>query len=305
MNLPSIICFVVAVYILVIGFYVFFFKEIVTQTQKYFLLFCLSISAWLFWFAIRPYFPKGLMAAAANWTTFPAILIPFSFYCCAKSYVNSDFRPSKKIVLLNIAIVAFLLYRAATSQMVEYIGHNETGGVVYTPTYSYHIFILYSVVLVLFSLKFIANRALKGSGQERVNATIFVAGCTFGLLSAITFIYILPLFGIFIQYLTSVGMFVTISVWAIVILQYDAFELKTYSVTTEEIPIPIRPVNKIYRIIFRFLEPKVYNEKRNKAGAELVLSILNYYVTMARVFPDREPIQIAKLVADKYSENLR
>jgi len=304
MNFPSIICFAVAVYILVIGFYVYLFKQVVTQTQKYFLWFCLSISAWLFWFAIRPFFPNNLMAAAANWTTFPAILIPFAFYCCAKSYVHSDFRPSRKIVLLNIAIVAFLSYRAATSQMVEYIGHNETGGVVYTPTYSYHLFILYSMILVLFSLKFIANRALKGTGQERVNATIFVVGCSFGLLSAITFIYILPLFGIFIQYLASIGMFITMSVWAIVILQYDAFELNAYSVTAEEIPLTIRPVNRIYRMIFRFLEPKVYNEKRNRAGAELVLSMIGYYATMARVFPDREPIQIAKIVAEKYSENL-
>lgn len=250
-------------------------------------------------------FPKRTYGCRSELDDFPGYTNSVFFLLLCKVLCELGFPAFEKIVLLNIAIVAFLLYRAATSQMVEYIGHNETGGVVYTPTYSYHIFILYSVVLVLFSLKFIANRALKGSGQERVNATIFVAGCTFGLLSAITFIYILPLFGIFIQYLTSVGMFVTISVWAIVILQYDAFELKTYSVTTEEIPIPIRPVNKIYRIIFRFLEPKVYNEKRNKAGAELVLSILNYYVTMARVFPDREPIQIAKLVADKYSENLR
>lgn len=303
MDLPLLICIAISSYITFIGIYINTFKP-VKPVQKYFLVFCLSTGAWVLWFALRLYFPDSWRAQAINWTAIPAMLIPFSFYFCAKSYVNSDYKLSFWIIFPNAGLAGFLLYKALRCELVDAVGLSLTGGVVYSFTPYYHVFVIYLSVIVLLGFSLIARNAYLHRGAVRVNSVIFAVGGIGGLVIAVFFIYILPLLGIFAQYLASIGMFFTISFWAVGILNFDAFEIKSQLLSGEEIPFLLRAALPVLLALYSVLDPVGYKDRLLSDHADVTFYMLlrGHELTLETSL---EPEEKARLIAEKFERYLK
>ncbi|TGK14062.1 hypothetical protein EHO60_01585 [Leptospira fletcheri] len=302
MDLPLVTCIAIGSYVAFLGIYIHSFKP-AKPVQKYFLVFCLSTCAWVMWFAIRLYFPDSWRAQAINWTAIPAMVIPFSFYFCAEAYVNSDYKPSCWVIIPNTGLAGFLLYKAFRCELVDSLGLSPTGGVVYSFTPYYHVFVIYISLIMLLGFFLIARNAYIHNGTIRVNSVIFAIGGIGGLAIAVFFIYILPLLGIFAQYLASIGVLFTITFWA-GILNFDAFEIKSQLLSGEEIPFLLRAALPLQLALYRVMDPAGYKDRllSNRADVTFYMLLWNHELTLKT---NLEPEEKARLIAEKFERYLK
>ncbi|RHX83192.1 hypothetical protein DLM78_22985 [Leptospira stimsonii] len=127
-------------------------------------------------------------------------------------------------------------------------------------------------------------------------------GIILTLTFAIIFIYILPLMGIFYAYWSSIGVLISILLWAMAILHFDAFETRSFImrnpyVARRQIPILSRYTFKPILALHRLLDPLDYRIKLRNSRVEIVRYLLHYHLILMKDSNLNHSTQVRKLTS--------
>ncbi|EMN44074.1 LIC10906 family membrane protein [Leptospira weilii] len=255
MNVPIAINLLCPFTVLLLGIYVIRLEHRKNpKAPKYFFALSLSISLWSLLSGIRYLIPAETYTIAPSITLLPAIFLPFLLnHQFIMNLIQPDFRQRKVIVLFNSIALIYFFFSCVSLNMIEIIDYQTSS---YKPLLAYHILILYSFGSVGFSIFLILKKTITSSGSERVQFTLLGLGVLISLFTTILLVYILPIFaGIFKGYLTPIGLIPSCFLWAVAILQYNAFEIKYAILDGDKVPALTRISLNFFMLLFKILDP--------------------------------------------------
>lgn len=129
----------VSFFVFWLGIYVYRNSIQSESTQKWFLLFALSLGAWVFILGARNVVMLEWREFLHELTLIPILFTPYLFFRFVKSIFNFDYKLSRVGFAINTALITYFLYCAITHQFVQLL---DTVNFAYTPTYKYHYIVL-------------------------------------------------------------------------------------------------------------------------------------------------------------------
>lgn len=300
MNFSIYLCSGVATFIFFLGIYVFRIQER-KKIQSVFLLLCTLMSTWIFAFAFRDFVSLQYKHLALDWMLIPTIFFPILLDQIVSliSDSNYKFQNWKKGILSGI--VAYFIWAACTCSY-SVIGDIEK--FTYSSTIHYHFLIGYITVYTSYSIVRLMRSIFQSSGGQRVRAMLMATGIFVSLSFAIIFIYLLPLFGIFHGYLTSIGVLISIVLWAVAILQYDAFEMKLAIISGQKVPLLYRISLNPFLLIFSLIDPFEFRNRNFQMKASFATDFL-YTDLNLRLNTDLSHRRRAEVLATKYERYIK
>ncbi|EMI67509.1 hypothetical protein MAL08_19605 (plasmid) [Leptospira noguchii] len=295
MNISNSLCFVTSVSVLFLGIYIYVLPDR-KKAQKYFFYLSGCISVWILFFVIRQSVSNEYRHYALDWMLIPTIFFPILLDRIISLISNPEHKISKwKIGILSL-IVIYFLWAALTCSFSILIDHNDFK---YISTIHYHILIGYQIIYASLSISKLVKYIPKYSGVQRVRFTLLAAGIFTILTFSIIFIYILPLLGIFYAPMSSIGALISVTLWAIAILQYNAFEIKYAIFARKPIPILNRISLNFFLLLFKILDPIEFRKSNFLYKRFLSIRIL-YTDIQLREKTDLDFFQRAEAVARRY-----
>ncbi|EKR64704.1 putative membrane protein [Leptospira weilii str. 2006001853] len=295
MDFSNYLCIGVSLYIFFLGMYIFRFPDR-KKIQRYFLTLSGFFSIWISAFVIRQFISYEYRHYAFDWMLIPTIFFPILFDRIVSLISNPDHKsPKWQLVTISIFVMYFLWAAISCSFSIL----DDKDGFKYTSTIHYHILIGYQIGFVGYNILKLIRSIFLFSGEQRVRLTLMVIGVFVILIFALIFIYILPLLGIFYGFLSSIGALIFFTLWAVAILQYNAFEIKAAVLSGQKVSFFNRVVLIPFLILFRYLDP---NEFRDKSIAfKIALTTDMLYTDMNLLFnTDFELDRRAEVLARKY-----
>ncbi|UOG32747.1 LIC10906 family membrane protein [Leptospira noguchii] len=295
MNISNFLCFVTSVSVLTLGIYTYILPDR-KKVQKNFLYLSGCFSIWILFFVIRQSINYEYRHYAFDWMLIPTIFFPILLDRIISLISDPEQKESKwKIGILSFLVIYFL-WAAFTCSFSILIDHNDFK---YIPTIHYHILICYQISFASFSIMKLIKHIFKFTGAQRVRFTLMAIGIINILLFAIIFLYILPLLGIFYAAMSSIGALISVTLWAIAILQYNAFEIKYAIFARKPVPILNRISLSFFLLLFKILDPTEY--RKNNFLYKRFLSIRILYTDIQlREKTDLDFFQRAEAVARRY-----
>ncbi|TGJ99879.1 hypothetical protein EHO57_14060 [Leptospira langatensis] len=220
---------------------------------------------------MRNFIPLSLAQQIPNWTLGVTVLIPFFLLEVVRGATNRK-HPSRGIRFAEALLLSYLLYSAFACKMIVVTGNIS----VYRPLLAYHILIAYAAFYCGSAVLLLISTIQKTEGNRKFMALIMTIGIAYGLCVALLFIYLLPIFGIFKGYLSSIGVLGWAIHWAIILVDYGALEISQVPSVLDERPILLKVFAPSLRLLQRFFCPNDYSERLRKERAALVEQIMLY-----------------------------
>lgn len=237
---------------------------------------------------------------ALNWTLIPAILIPHFLFLVVKSVLDLK-KNYRALRVFDWAAIIFFLFEALIGGIVKVKDPNFFS---YTPNPSYHLLIFYIFCSVGFSICLMGRGAIKSRGQIRTQLILMLMGIFVGLFVSIIFVYILPLMGVFMAYLSSFGMGIYITLWSIAILQYDIFEIKLQLLSGTKVPLLIRLSSPFVLFLYHIVDPTDYDRKLLEVKAKIANSLIEFNYELV-VRTSLEGDEKSRVIAAQFSRYLK
>ncbi|EMN68636.1 LIC10906 family membrane protein [Leptospira interrogans] len=295
MIISNLLCFVTSISVLILGIYIFILPDR-KKVQKHFLYLSGCFSVWILFFVIRQNVNYEYRHYAFDWMLIPTIFFPIFLDRIISLISNPEHKiPKWKIGILFLVVIYFL-WAAFTCSFSILIDHKDFK---YIPTIHYHILIIYQTSFASFSIFKLAKHIFKYTGPQRVRFTLMAFGIINILSFAIIFLYILPLLGIFYGPMSSIGALISVILWAIAILQYNAFEIKYAMFARKPVPMLNRISLSFFLLLFKILDPTEFRKSNFLYKRFLSIRIL-YTDIQLREKTDLDFFQRAEAVARRY-----
>ncbi|WP_004471199.1 LIC10906 family membrane protein [Leptospira santarosai] len=251
MNFSNYLCIGTSLYIFFMGMYIYKFPDR-KKVQGYFLALAGSFSIWISFFVIRQYVTYDYRHYVLDWMLIPTIFFPIFLIRIVSLISNPNHKlPGWQIGIIWIFVLYFLWAAISCSFSVLIDKFNYK----YTPTIHYHALIGYQVGFIGYCILKLMRSIVQFPGEQRVRLTLIAFGIFSVLFFALIFIYILPLLGFFYGFLSSIGALISVSLWAVAILQYNVFEIKIAVHEGQYVPILNRLSLNFYMSLFKILDP--------------------------------------------------
>ncbi|EQA35740.1 hypothetical protein LEP1GSC047_0229 [Leptospira inadai serovar Lyme str. 10] len=225
---------------------------------------------------VRDLLPIEIRPFAFDWMLLPSIFIP--------STLNSIIRELKgkkgDLPLLqrvgSLAHAILLSYFVYCSCFCKFSILIDSKNFYYRSTFNYHLLLIYATAVLGFCIVTLGNLIRVSNGSTRVRMILLLSGITVSLLFALVFIYFLPLIQIFHTNLVSVGTIISLCLWAIAILQYDAFEIKDQLLMGQKIPFLVRVSLPAVLLLYHLADPNDYTEKILDIRSQIASSLIEF-----------------------------
>ncbi|TGL81448.1 LIC10906 family membrane protein [Leptospira yasudae] len=286
--------------VLFLGIYVFRVGEKRhPKIKPNFLALTFALALWLFGSGIRNLIPIDLIGVAPNWILTAVIPVPFLLKELTQCLLAKGNLKSKQFQILEFSFLGYLIIAGLSSNLIETDKQNIS---VFRPLFSYHLLIAYSIFYVGISIYWMLYEAIRSKGIVRVRSSLLVLGTLSGFLITILFVYILPLFGIFKGYLSSLGILAWVLFWAIAIVQYDAFEtraiiLRSRFLAKREIPLLSRISFRPVLVLHSILDPLDYRLQLRNSRVEVVNYIMQYHMALLKESDMKYRTQIRRITS--------
>ncbi|EMN63259.1 hypothetical protein FH593_13425 [Leptospira interrogans] len=295
MNISNLLCFGASIFVLFLGIYVYILPGR-KKVQKHFLYLSGCFSVWILFFVIRQSVSYEYRHYALDWMLIPTIFFSILLDRIISLISNPEHKISKwKIGSISILVIYFL-WAAVTCSYSILIDHINFK---YISTIHYHILMSYQIGFVSFSISKLVKYIYSYSGVQRVRFTLMAIGVFTILSFAIIFLYILPLLGIFYGPLSAIGVLISVILWAIAVLQYNAFEIKYAMFARQPVPILNRISLSFFLLLFKILDPAEFRKSNFLYKRFLSIRIL-YTDIQLREKTDLDFFQRAEAVARRY-----
>ncbi|TGM98347.1 LIC10906 family membrane protein [Leptospira yasudae] len=272
MNLNILIPGIAGLIHLVFGIYVFRLNRQRRQTtQRFFLYLNLLLAAWLFTQAFRNLLPIEYRNLALNITFLPIAYATFVLYSLCKKIEH----PQKRIPIWS-SIFGFLGLSYITSICLsQRMGTlKDPYNFIFDFNLHYHLMVVYLVFWMIMAIYAIARKMIVQRGDFKVRLFLVMLGALLALPITMLFVYFLPLLGLYKPYLSSLGLILASIFWAVGILHYDAFEIKSSLIRGQDIPLINKAASKGFIKLLEKLDPIRFLQKRTKEKAEITKEIL-------------------------------
>lgn len=300
MNFPNTLTATSAFFIFFVGIYVYKVPDH-RRIKIHFLILSSLISIWLSFFIIRQWVPIDFRQIALDWMLIPTIFFPTLLDQIASLIPNQNYKISKiKFGILSM-IILYLLWAAFTC---SYSRIEDKIKFSYSSTIHYHILISYIVLHSGHSIYKIFKFSFKFGGDDRVRFVLMNSGIFIVILASLIFLYVLPIMGFFAGYLTSIAIVIAMLLWAVAILQFDAFETKAAILAGEKLPTLNKITLPTFLTLFKILDPMTFRLQNFALKKAFALNFLNSDFHL-KINSDLGLQKRAELLARKYDRYIR
>ncbi|MBM9500565.1 hypothetical protein JWG44_09935 [Leptospira sp. 201903071] len=259
------------------GVYVFRLKP-KQHIQGSFLILSLLLSMWLMILGFREFLPISYRNIALNITFLPISFAPFVLYYLCSKLEN----PRKKIPIWAIVTASFgqsyIVFTCISQNMATL---KDPENFIFDFNANYHILVLYLVFWVVLSIYTVTRKMVIQRGEFKVRLFLVLIGALLALPLTTLFVYFLPLLGFYKPYLSSIGLIISSIFWAVAILHYDAFRIKSGVLKGEKVTFINRLASGGFLKLLQKLDPMRFIQKRSKEKAEITKEILIHDYNLA------------------------
>ncbi|UML83057.1 hypothetical protein FH587_04240 (plasmid) [Leptospira interrogans] len=241
----------VSFFVFWLGIYVYRNSIQSESSQKSFLLFALSLGAWVFILGARNVVILELREFLHELTLIPILFTPYLFFRFVKSLFNPQYKQSRVGLAINTALITYFLYCAITRQFVQLL---DTVNFFYRPTYKYHIFIIYCATYFIGSLV-VLWLEVRRYQQHKIQAILITTGTLIAVAICVLFVYILPLQGIFLAPYSAVGVAIAGLFFAAAALLGNALITNANIESGDPVPRFSRTVVLLVVVIYKYVDP--------------------------------------------------
>ncbi|RHX84739.1 LIC10906 family membrane protein [Leptospira stimsonii] len=270
MNLNILFPILAGVLHILFGVYVFKLKP-KQKAPTIFLILSLFLSSWMIIQAFRVFLPIEFRNIALNLTFLPISYATFTLYALSSIIENPDKRLPIWSYFLGFFGLAYVTIVCLTQNMATLKDHNNF---IFDLNLNYHLLVIYLVFWMILSICAIIRKMLISRGDFKVRLFLVLLGAILALPLTTIFVYFLPLFGIYKPYLSSIGLIIASLFWAVAILHYDAFQIKSKVIRGEDLPIINKMASSWFLRVLEKLDPIRYVQKSSKQKEEITKEIL-------------------------------
>lgn len=247
----------VSFFVFWLGIYVYRNSIQSESSQKWFLLFALSLGAWVFILGARNVVMLELREFLHELTLIPILFTPYLFFRFVKSLFNPQYKQSRVGLAINTALITYFLYCAITRQFVQLL---DTVNFSYRPTYKYHIFIIYCATYFIGSLV-VLWLEVRRYQQHKIQAILITTGTLIAVAICVLFVYILPLQGIFLAPYSAIGVAIAGLFFAVAALLGNALITNATIESGDPVPRFSRTVVLLVVVIYKYVDPVEFLKK--------------------------------------------
>lgn len=241
----------VSFFVFWLGIYVYRNSIQSESSQKWFLLFALSIGAWVFILGARNVAMLEWREFLHELTLIPILFTPYLFFRFVKSLFNPQYKQSRVGLAINTALITYFLYCAITRQFVQLL---DTVNFSYRPTYKYHIFIIYCATYFIGSLV-VLWLEVRRYQQHKIQAILITTGTLIAVAICVLFVYVLPLRGIFLAPYSAIGVAIAGLFFAAAALLGNALITNATIESGDPVPRFSRTVVLLVVVIYKYVDP--------------------------------------------------
>ncbi|EKR57221.1 histidine kinase N-terminal 7TM domain-containing protein [Leptospira interrogans] len=247
----------VSFFVFWLGIYVYRNSIQSESSQKWFLLFALSIGAWVFILGARNVVMLELREFLHHLTLIPILFTPYLFFRFVKSLFNPQYKQSRVGLAINTALITYFLYCVITRQFVQLL---DTVNFAYKPTYKYHIFIIYCATYFIGTLG-ILWLEVRRYQQHKIQAILIATGTLIAVAICVLFVYVLPLRGIFLAPYSAIGVAIAGLFFAAAALLGNALITNATIELGDPVPRFSRTVVLLVVVIYKYVDPVEFLKK--------------------------------------------
>lgn len=270
MNLNLLFPIVTGLLHILFGVYVFGLKPR-QKAQYLFLFLSFLLSTWMIILAFRIFLPIEHRNLALNITFLPISYAPFTLYALCKKIENAKKNLPKWAYLFGISGLSYITFTCLTQRMATL---KDPQNFIFDLNLNYHLLVLYLVFWMILAICAVTRKMLTTRGDFKVRFFLVLLGAMSALPITTIFVYFLPLLGIYKPYLSSIGLIIASVFWAIAILHYDAFQIKSRVIKGEDMPLINKAASQGFLKLLERLDPMRYIQKSAKEKAEITKQIL-------------------------------
>ncbi|EMP00610.1 LIC10906 family membrane protein [Leptospira santarosai] len=297
----SLLTITISLFILCFGIYVYRIDP-KKRIQTYFLLLCTALALWMGGLGLRIIFPLAYREIFLNWILFPVVYIPFFLDLVVCSLMRKKFKFNfYRVVAVFVILPTFSLI----SLLGAFVKLNDPIRYTYSPYINYHLFIFYIIVSVAHSTFSLGRVMVRGSGDERIRSFLMLTGLVIALSVSITFVYILPLRGLFKAYYSALGLLPFAIFGAVSILHYDAFKIRELVMNGSSLPLLNRVFSIVVLSLYRLMDRNGYKIKLILSKANVTSNIVDKHYELAARYPFLEKMERDEIVANIYRKRIR
>ncbi|MBM9502914.1 hypothetical protein JWG44_21920 [Leptospira sp. 201903071] len=252
------------------GIYVFNLKP-KQKTQSIFLFLNFLLSTWMIIQAFRVFLPVEYRNIALNITFLPISYATFTLFALSSKIENPGKRLPTWSYLLGFFGLTYITFTCLTQRMATL---KDPQNFIFDLNLNYHLLVLYLVFWMVLAICAVTRKMLITRGDFKVRLFLVLLGAMLALPLTTIFVYFLPLFGIYKPYLSSVGLIIASIFWAVAILHYDAFQIKSKVIKGEDLPMINKAASGGFLRVLEKLDPMRYIQKSSKQKAEITKEIL-------------------------------
>ncbi|TGM04816.1 hypothetical protein EHQ76_07145 [Leptospira barantonii] len=276
MKFSIFLCIATSVFVFFLGIYVLKIQDR-KKIQKAFAALCTLISIWLLAFSVRHYVKIEYRQIALDWMLIPPILFPILLDRIISLIADDNHKISKFQLSLNTILSIYFITTALTCSFSK-IEDVETFS--YSSTIHYHLFMAFIFTYGAISISKIMYLLKRDSGNQRARISLMLGGIINLLLFTAILLYILPIFGIFLGYFVSIGVLISVILWSIAILQFDAFQIKYSVIEGKKVPLLSQFSLSLFLTIFKLVDPSGYRISNFQYKLRFTSSVLYSDLTL-------------------------
>ncbi|WP_078123983.1 LIC10906 family membrane protein [Leptospira alexanderi] len=250
---------------IVVGFFVFGLGVYVyrnslqnASSQKWFLLFNISVGSWIFMLGLRSLIVSEWREVIHHFLLIPILFSPYLFFRFVKSIFDRDYKMGRVATGLNVIVIGYFLFIAINLLYSAYV---NTDNFSHRPTIHYHLLIMYCTVYFAFSL-FVLWREVGKHQLHRIQAMLITVGTLIGLSISVLFVYILPLLcGIYLAPCSAIGVAIANLFFAAAVLLGNVFKLNANLLSGKPLPWLSRVVVIAVVVVYRYVDPAEFLKK--------------------------------------------
>ncbi|EQA52200.1 LIC10906 family membrane protein [Leptospira kmetyi] len=295
--------FSAGIFSIILGLYVFYPKPR-RPVQIHFGLLGACLGFWFLSFIVRDLCPYEYVKLVVNLGVAVSVPVPFFIFLISDSYRRRTYKPNPYIFYPHFALIAYLFLECAfirvftiTSRQEEYVQISFN--------WIYPAILLYALIIFLFAIGKYGIKTWKTRGKTRVASALMVFGLVSPLIWLSWFLTQNPLAkGLFSRGQAAICCITGMLIWAIAILNCNAFRIPAFSLIEPRLPTFHRLTRPFFNFMTRMIDLKYYRQQELTRKEKIVMKMMIHNNELCKN-ESLSAIDRALILAQTYGNYLR
>ncbi|EMO25887.1 hypothetical protein LEP1GSC170_1237 [Leptospira interrogans serovar Bataviae str. HAI135] len=221
------------------------------------MLFSISVGSWIFLLGARYVVMLEWRIYSQHSALVPIVFAPYLFFRFVKSTFDPEYKMSRAWLVINTVPILYFAYLAITCQ---YLQQPDVINYAYKLSLQYHILIIYCATYFMWSMIALWIDVWRYQ-QHKIQAVLITVGTLIAVSVSVLFVYVLPMYGIFLAPFSSIGVAIAGLFFAAAALLGNAFKLNALVKSGKYVPRLNRVVVIVAVVIYRYVDPVEFFKK--------------------------------------------